>query len=352
MPVISLYIRTIFLLGAVVFLLAIYLIIQRYFYFRRISLQKKAHQKLRPFVLHYAFDKASTVDQIRDKMDSKVDFPFMQEILINFTTHIKGNAKDRLVDAYKELGFLESDINNINSRKWWLQGRAAHAIGVMRIPEAGTHLTSLIDSPHLEVRLMTAYALGRLGDIRAVRLLLREAAGSSRWIEIRLFELVENMREKALSELRKVLTETDRTNMLSLSIEILGHAQDAESAPLIIPFCNHPNIEVRTKAVKALGEIQYLPALEVLVDLLDDERWEIRALSSKALAGLGNVGVVDKLAEKLTDSQWWVRHNAAIALSQLKEAGIKKLADVSENSPDTFARDIARQTLEELAFSE
>jgi len=351
MLVIGLYVRIILILGAIVLSLSICLVIHRYFSLRRTVLQKRAYDRLQPLVLEFAFDELATINRLRAGLVSESDFRILKEILINFVTQIKGAAKDRLVYAYKALGFLESDIRDINSRKWWLQGRAANAIGVMRILEAGPHLTALIDSPHLEVRLMTACALGRLEDVRAVRVLLQEAAQSSRWIRIRLFELVENMREKALSELRKTLTEAERCDILSLCIEILGHAKDMDAAPLIMPFCDHPDVEVKTKAVKALGEIRYLPALEVLVGLLDDERWEVRALCSKALAGLEDVRVVDNLAQKLTDSHWWVRYNAAVGLSQIGEVGVDKLVDISNNSADRFARDIAGQALEELAFS-
>ena len=351
MLVIGLYVRVILFLGAVVLSLSIYLIIHRYFSLRRASLEKRAHDRLQPLVLQFAFDDLATIMFLRTGLVSKSDFPILKDMLINFATQIRGAAKDRLVYAYKALGFLEDDIKDIKSRKWWLQGRAAHAIGMMRILEAGPHLIPLVDSSHLEVRLMAGYALGRLEDVRAVRVLLKEAAQSSRWIRIRLFELVENMREKALSELRRTLAEAERPDILSLCLEILGHAKDMEAAPLIMSFCDHPDAEVKTKAVKALGEIRYLPALEVLVGLLDDERWEVRALSSKALAGLRDERVVDRLAHKLTDSHWWVRYNAAVGLSQIGEAGISKLVDLSNTSADRFARDIAGQALEELAFS-
>jgi HEAT repeat protein len=198
---------------------------------------------------------------------------------------------------------------------------------------------------------MTGYALGRLGDRRAVRLLLKEAAENNKWIRIRLYELVENMRDKALSELTKALTDTDRPEELALCIEVLGHAKDVVAAPTILQFVNHPSMEVRIKAVKALAEIKYIPALDALMDLLDDEQWEVRALASKALDSFGEVRAIEKLSEKLSDSQWWVRYNAAVALSHLKGAGVRKLANTVRSSPDRFARDIARQALEELAFS-
>lgn len=352
MRIVNFYIGLIFFLGAIIFLLSVYLVIQRYFYLRRMARKEKAHKKLEPLVLEFVFDETIAVNHIRSRLDDETEFLCLKDICMNFIAHVQGAAKDRLVHAYKELGLLEKDIEDIRSGKWWIQGKAARCIGAMRMAEAAPYLTLLINSPRVEVRMMTGYALGRIGDVRAVRLLLKETAESGKWIRIRLFELAENMRDKALPELRRILANLERPEMISLCIEVLGHAKDAESAPYILPFCNHPVTEVRTSAAKALGEIRYHPARETLVSMLDDERWEVRALASKALAGIGDASVLEKLAEKLTDSQWWVRYNAAIALSQLKVAGIKKLASVLRDSPDRFARDIARQVLEEVAFSE
>lgn len=351
MLVIDLYIRIILILGAFVLTLSIFLVIERYRYFRRTAIEKSAFDRLQPLVLDFTSNEDISFGEFKASMDRKSDLPFLKTILMNYISRMQGSSKNRLMLAYMEFRFLELDLKDINSRRWWVQARGARSIGLLQLPEASKYLTPLMDSPNLDVRLMTGYALGRLGDRRAVRMLLKEAAENNKWIRIRLYELIENMRDKALSELTSALTESDRPEEIALCIEVLGHAKDEVAAPTILMLINHPSMEVRVKAVKALAEIKYLPALDALLDLLDDEQWEVRALASKALDSLGEVSAVERLSEMLGDSQWWVRYNAAVALSHLKGAGVRKLADTVRNNPDKFARDIARQALEELAYS-
>ncbi len=351
MTIIGLYIRLIFALGILVLGLSIYLVIQRYLYFRRVGIKKKAHDRLNPLVLRLTYGNV-TLEEFKAHLNLKVDLRFLKAILASYISRVRGVPGDRLMQAYKELGYFDGDIRDVRSGKWWRQARGAHNMGMLQKPESIPYLVSLIDHRRLDVRLMAGYALGRLGDVRAIQPLLQETAQANVWIRIRLLEVVQNMRDKALPALRKTLRESATPEILALCIETLGQSKDEQSAPLIMEFCTHPDMEVSLKAIKALGEIRYLPALELLMDLLKDERWQIKALACKSLGNMGDVRAVDGLSEKLGDAHWWVRSNAAGAMARLELEGVRKLLEAARSDPDRFARDAARQALEELALSE
>jgi len=349
MTIVSIYIPVIIILAIIVAVLSMYLVLHRYIYLKRVTYRQKALERLNSLVLKLVSG-FITVDEFKGHLNLRSDLPFLRNILVTNMTLMKGEVQDKLVEVYQMFGFLEKDYGNLQSKKWWLQAAAARDLSVLQIPESSSYLIPLLDHPRLDVRLMAAYALGRLGDIRAIRRLMQETAGTNKWITIRLIEIIENVKDEALPELRELLRNSEKPEMLALTAQILGHLQDGESGPILSELCRHPNNEVRLKAIKALGDIRYQPAVETLAGLLDEQTWEIKALACKSLGSIGDPKASDKLCEKLSDSHWWVRYNAAGALAQMKEVGIQKLKESAEHNPDRFAREMAREKIEELAL--
>ena len=81
--------------------------------------------------------------------------------------------------------------------------------------------------------------------------------------------------------------------------------------------------------------------------LLRDPAWEVRAQAAKALGRSQALAAIPALAEALSDSTFWVRQNSAEALGALGPAGLAQLQQRAMRDSDPFARDAARQVLQQ-----
>jgi HEAT repeat protein len=84
-----------------------------------------------------------------------------------------------------------------------------------------------------------------------------------------------------------------------------------------------------------------------LIAALADEAWPVRAQAARALGRLREPAAVAPLADRLTDRSWWVRRHAAYAMRRLGPTGRAALRRLMEHSSDPYARDMAREALED-----
>ncbi|KAF0247237.1 MAG: HEAT repeat-containing protein, partial [bacterium] len=114
-------------------------------------------------------------------------------------------------------------------------------------------------------------------------------------------------------------------------------------------FLDNDSVDMRARAIRAIAAvgIETNDELDLILDKLTDKEWPVRAVAAKALGQLQQEQAIPTLTRALTDEAWWVRHNAAHSLAMLGVNGLAELRTQTLN-PDRFARDIAKQVLEEL----
>ena len=108
--------------------------------------------------------------------------------------------------------------------------------------------------------------------------------------------------------------------------------------------------EIRIAAVVALSATHNEIYLHLLMKHYPvEEAWEVRASIAKALNQFSNElsrEKIDILKTMMYDSNWWVRFNAAEALARNGLAGVDALVDISLNSIDEEASDLAFSILD------
>ena len=134
-------------------------------------------------------------------------------------------------------------------------------------------------------------------------------------------------------------------------VEVLGLGAHEPATRAIERRLASPDAEVRVAAARALGRLRAGDSARALIAALEDEAWPVRAVAAWALGRIGSVTTsgaapgIGALAARLTDRAWWVRRHAAYALWELGEPGRAALRQITEASPDPYARDIAREAL-------
>jgi hypothetical protein len=102
---------------------------------------------------------------------------------------------------------------------------------------------------------------------------------------------------------------------------------------------------VRAWAVRVIGAIGGDENAAAAGARLTDPAEEVHAAAAVALGRLSHWPAAPQLADRLADPSWTVRRNAALALRSFGPAG-ELLLNRALRQTDTFARDIARQTLD------
>jgi HEAT repeat protein len=144
----------------------------------------------------------------------------------------------------------------------------------------------------------------------------------------------------------------DANSALTLQLlRIIGLIKNPDGAPLAVSAAVNSPPEVRVAAVRTLGQIASTAPeiiesiLPVLIRSCQDPFWPVQAQAARSLGVIGNEAAVDALLSLLSHEQWWVRGNATSALACCGGRGMQALADIAENSDDTYARERAREEL-------
>lgn len=272
----------------------------------------------------------------------------LQYMLVYRSFGTSGPLHEKIARTYEHLGCVDRDLRRLRSWLWWVRAEAARCLGQMRSAKAQDALLKTLKDPVLEVRLLAAWALGRIGDPQTIAPTLESLASASRLAGLRLSSTVFELGERAVEPLLRVARHEDPAVRL-LVVHLLGELKREQALPVLLEACRSEKSKgVRIAAYKALGTLGLRQSGPQLREGLADEAWEVRAQAAKALGRIREESAIERLCEAMKDRQWWVRRNCGEALSLMGASGLAALKDVHLSSSDRYARDMAAQWLDEL----
>jgi len=273
------------------------------------------------------------------------DARVVEAILADHATRVRGVARERISQAFEELGFVDRYMDGLRASRWWRRADSAERLGLARAGRAVEALVARMEDPVSEVRMRAAKSLGEIRGRAAVRPLVEALARPSRWSTLRVADILSRMGDEAAEEIRIAWPRLTRPARLA-SLDILGKLHRLESIGFITGVLRNSDADERARAAHALGVIGHAGPIPELVSALEDTDWPVRAMSAKALGRIGSADAVEPLVRALRDKEWWVRSNAAGALKRLGPRGQQALVDALEDQ-DPYARHQAVLMLEE-----
>lgn len=251
-----------------------------------------------------------------------------RDTMISFIATIKGEGGERLVTMLEEAGYAAPEVRDLRKRSPLTRARAAMTLGGMKARSARDVLVEhFLHDKSPEVRIVSAEALGEIGDVPSVALLLDAMRKPTRYHELRIAAVLSRLGLDAVPALENVLSEDDvRVVLLALEILIdIGMVLDPEPIEAAL---RHEFAEVRARAAELLGVCGAVDSIGALVAACDDDEWFVRVRAVKAL---GRLGVPDSpdfvhdyyttLQRLLHDPVWYVRRHAASAMAATGEDG-------------------------------
>lgn len=167
---------------------------------------------------------------------------------------------------------IKALVDDLKNRDWRIQVKARERlvnIGKPAVPGLMTALQKKDISP--PAKAMTIIALGKIGDPRAVDLLVAALSDANSYTR-------------------------------RCAVEALGKTQDPKGLDPLINALSDKDVTVRQRAVNALGKLNDARASMPLIAKLSDEDVRVRTSAIKTLATLGDQGAVEPLMEQLGEA--------------------------------------------------
>jgi HEAT repeat protein len=266
--------------------------------------------------------------------------PMQCDILQSIVIQEIGAATDKdragLQEFLRSGGLVDSCIRKVYEGHGWARRRAMLALGAMRVPEAISPLTELLDDWQFDTRLAAVQGLGRTG--------LPEAAHPI--IEMLMIDGLKVPSDPVTNALvccfmtrpEALLPFIQRS--LGDSRELLARVASEIATPglademMLLAADARP--EVRAAAARALAIAPLALSIPALGDLVQDEVWFVRLRATSSLNRIGHPRTIPVLLEAVRDSNRLVRIRAASALAKFEHETVDILQSVVD-SRDRYA---------------
>ncbi len=293
-------------------------------------------REIEPALLAYAHGEAVSAHpglggQVRFR-----DRNVVETVLLEFIQRVRGIERDRLGRAFDELGYVDSNLEQLRSARWWFRAEAAEKLGLSGARRATEHLASALNDEVPEVRIRAATALGKVGGRASVIPLIGALNEPNRWSTIRIADILTGMGTDVVHELVQSWDDLSHSGRLA-AIDIFGRIRLLDAVPWLRQRLLDEHADIRARAAHALGAIAEPGSAGPLQDVLNDPEWPVRAMAAKALGRIRHRGSIPMLTACLRDREWWVRANAAESLRLIGPEGIEALIGMLDDQ-DNYAR--------------
>jgi hypothetical protein len=280
----------------------------------------------------------------------KQDLPHFLFVWNYLHESLRGSSKDRLNVLAQNLNIDNTTYKMLKSRSLKNQILAINTFGNLREQKAYDKIKKLIDNRDPIISLWAWRALFRINFEETLEqhfsMIVRRKDWSPTFVAKILLELDKDLFSAPLVSLveesyQKQIGERQMSRLISY----LTITHISSFSPLIHKILSE---STQTEVIIAcLRLVKSDESLERVRELLKSERWEIRLQVVQTLGRLGHDEDIELLILSLNDLDWWVRYRAASALLIMPSMTEEKIADLAENLPNEFARDILRQVLAE-----
>jgi len=302
-------------------------------------------RRLEPRIDSHATGEHPTIAAALGGPPGPQDLGVVEEILLERIHVAEGLERDRLAKALDDTGFVDRYLGRLTSRNWWSRAEAAEKLGLAVARRAIDELTAALEDDVAEVRFRAARALGQLGGLTAVRLLIGALDQPDRWSTIRIADVLASMGPEVGDELTHAFSSMG-PRARGAALDILAAVGHIQAGPWIRERLIDDNTNVRSRAANALGAVGDMQAGQPLVMALGDPAWPVRAMAAKALGMILHLPAIPELCAALRDPEWWVRVNAAEALRLMGPEGLQALEKMLDDT-DTYAQHQAVFMLQE-----
>lgn len=244
-----------------------------------------------------------------------------------------------------ERRYLAGDINghDIHSTPAESAADALVEIGTPAVPA----LMKAVRDPDPDVRSRSVYALGRIGDPRAVDTLVRAMRDRDRDVRLTAAIWTHQTDEKLLDATIRALNDRDEAVRWEASKNMQSYADNPRAlAPMIATLGNNTS-DVQIYVLIALGKLGDSAAVPAIIDLLENPSASdmVRGSAAQALGSATDPESFAAVLHAADNSNWWIRSGALQALGARRDPQAVSRLILSLDNENMTERLIAAQSL-------
>ncbi len=274
----------------------------------------------------------------------------LQRVMLGMSRELVGETLARLTLAFQVFGFVEDEMKDLRSRKWWIRAKAARNLALMRAEDATGDLVLLVGDEEDDVRTEAAMALVTISGVNALGPLLTNLHEISVWMSIRLSKVVISMGSAAVPALVEALT-AGNPGIKGFAVDLLGEIGDIRACTPLVEFTSRADRRLCAKALVAIGKLGDESGKETLLDYLSSPDEVLRVQAAMGLGYLSSPETATALKDHLLHDTIQVRLASGRALKRIEGAG-KALFETAYREADDIGKRVVLQFLEELGATE
>lgn len=263
---------------------------------------------------------------------TKLERRVIQEKLIEWIEHFKGDLRDKLIALCYEAGFVQDDIKLLDSLFYGRRIAAAHRLGGMRASEAVQRMLMMLEKQkYSPLTIVIARAIAKSAE-RGDQLkeMLNHLLRHGKPIHNMAADILMETGLDASKLLLKLLDD-ENPDLVKVALVAMWGQAIPEVVPALDKLARAEQKDVRAEAVKLYLSSNPVLKDETIKELMEDKDWEVRAAVAKSLGTLHAVGSIPLLRSALKDPNWWVRNNSAESLAQMGDTGFEALCQIAMN---------------------
>ncbi len=230
----------------------------------------------------YKASRRHAADALGRVGDARVVVPLM-ELLRDPDQQVRSRVADALVMIGQPT--VEPLMNAMSDASPYARSHAANALGRIGDIRAIDLLVAALSDSNGDVRRQSVSALGQFDDNRAIQAVVNALGDSDVYVRQIAARLVRNFGKAAVGTVVGVLN-SPNLSLRQQAIEILGQIKSALALESLMDMMSDPNADIRRRAIDAVGLIDDARAVEALAAALNDTNWDVCLSAARALDDL------------------------------------------------------------------
>ncbi|MEX2371175.1 MAG: HEAT repeat domain-containing protein [Bacteroidales bacterium] len=316
--------------------LTIYILLNRSKREKEDELKSQLNEQYQHLLIEYLFE-AEQRDEIFEKISRIATDKFKRQILINqimeLSINMQGDSKTELQQLFLDTGLKQDSVKKAYSKKWHENVKGFRELAFMNIRSENEHIIKCLNSHNQILRMEAQIALVRLSDDNPYTFLSFLEKPLARWEQITLHELVtqHNLQAPDFS----IWFASENLTVLKFSLQMASWFKQKGAADGVIKLLRHPDMEVRSRAIRTCGELGLNDGLHVLRAIYYDEPVSLRTEILKAFGKVPDERYLDFMNEVLdTEEDVQLQILATKAMENMDEPGISRLVKLMKSKSE------------------
>ena len=223
-----------------------------------------------------------TIDYLKKCPQNRLKRKLIIETFLKLKNEISGETAFAIQNLYCQIGFIDSAMSKLRSKKWDKMARAIRELSQFEIKEAHTEIVLLINHPKKEVRNEIQKYLVKLFGFQGLEFLDVLKNQLSEWDQIQILEILNKCDSTSIPDTSKwLLSEND--SVVSFTIKLAKIYNQIEAKNEIITLFSHRNPEIRVQAIDAIDRLGIYEAVAILKENLSERSIEEQVVFFKML---------------------------------------------------------------------